>query len=107
MAFRFRRRFKFTEKTQSKKGIAASIVAFVLLVIYIVFIALAYQAKGTLSAYFGSVGVLAILVTIYNFVIVIQGMKEENSFQFFPRLALGLTILESIFWIGTYIIGFF
>lgn len=107
MAFRFRRRFKFTEKTQSKKGIIASAVAFALLVLYIVFIALAYQSVGTLSAYFGSVGVLAILITIYNLIIVVESLKEENSFQLFPRLALGLTILESALWIGTYIIGFF
>ena len=31
---------------------------------------------------------------------------REDSFQLFPRLGLGLTLLDMVCWIGTYIWGF-
>ena len=35
-----------------------------------------------------------------------QSLREEDSFQLFPRLGLGLTLLDMVCWIGTYIWGF-
>ena len=106
MAARRRNRFKFTEKTQSRKGIITLCVGSGLLILYIVFFELAFHNGGTLSTYFGSVGILALLATIVNFVFVIQSMREENSYQAIPRISLFVTILEAICWFGTYYIGF-
>ena len=49
---RKRNRYKFTEKKQSKKGIAALVVAILIEIIYIVFLNTAIRTNGGLSMYF-------------------------------------------------------
>ncbi len=107
MAFgkRKRNRFKFTEKKHSKKAIAATVLAIAILVLFGVFLVLAFQGNGNLSMYFGSVGVLAMLGALVTVVLSIQSMREEDSFPLFPRLSLGLSLLASFCWIGTYAMG--
>jgi len=105
MASRRRNHFKFTEKTQSIKGVIALCVAAVLLIVYLVLFGMAYKSYGQLTAYHGSVGVFAIVVTLINLIFVIQSMREENSYQLIPRCALGVTLLEGVLWIFTFAIG--
>lgn len=105
MRFHRKNRFKFTEKTQSRKGIAALVLAAVLLILYGIMVFLAYRSNGTLSPYYGSVGILAICFVIANMVLSIQSTMEENSFQLIPHMALILTVIAAICWIGTLIIG--
>lgn len=103
---RRRRSYKFTEKAHSKRAIAAFAVACILLILYFVFVYLAYRGNGGLSTYYGSVGVMAMLLSVVSFVVSITSFKEEDSFRLFPRLALLTSALSSICWVGTYVIGF-
>ena len=56
--------YKFTEKTHSKRGIAATVLAGILLIWYLMFVILAFRTDGGLSAYYGSAGVMAVLLSI-------------------------------------------
>ena len=107
MAFgkRKRNRFKFTEKKHSRKGILATLFGVVLIALYIAFVVLAFRSEGTLSMYFGSAGVLAIVGVILDLVLAAKSMKEENSFPLFPRLALVLAVIAAVCWLGTYMMG--
>lgn len=100
------KRFQFTEKTHSKKGMFALAVAAVILAVYIAFLFLAYRGAGTLSVYYGSAGVFALLGTFVALVLSIQSMREENSFHFFPGAALGVSLIDLFCWAGTYVYGF-
>lgn len=102
---RRRSSYKFTEKTHSKKGMVSTALSLLLLVLYIVFIELAFRSEGSLSMYYGSVGVMAMLASVVSAVIALSSMKEEDSFKLFPRLGLGLSILSMGCWIGTYVMG--
>ena len=84
---RKRNNFKFTEKTHSKKGIVSLAVAAVAILIYIVFIFLSYLGRGNLSAYYGSVGVFVMLVSVVSLVVAFMGLKEEDSFKIFSDVA--------------------
>lgn len=84
----------------------ATVLALALLVWYLLFLYFAFRQNGTLSAYYGSAGVVAMLATFIVLVIDIKSLKEENSFQLFPRLGLFLVVLDMICWIGTYVWGF-
>ena len=106
MRNRRRRGYKFTEKKHSRQGILATVLALALLVWYLVFLKLAFQGGGSLSAYYGSAGVVAMIATFVVLVIAAKSLREEDSFQLFPRLGLGLTLLDMVCWIGTYIWGF-
>ena len=77
--------YKFTEKTHSKRGIVATILALVLLVLYLVILELAFRANGGLSAYYGSIGVLAMLASVVVVVVAAGSLREEDSFRLLPK----------------------
>lgn len=106
MARRKRNSYKFTEKTHSKRAMLSLGIAGCSLCVYLVFIYLSYKVGGNLSAYYGSFGFLAMIAAFVAFGISLPSLKEENSFMFFPRLALAISVLSGICWIGTYISGF-
>ncbi len=101
-----RERFKFTEKRHSKKGIITMCAAIVLLMIWSLFLIFSYRTAGMLSMYYGSAGVLALIMSVLNFIFSVQSLFEENSFQFFPRIAVILSFLALAGWGTTYAFGF-
>lgn len=103
---RRRNRYKFTEKKQSKKGIAALAVALVSEIVYIVFLNAAYRGYGNLSMYFGSAGILMLGISLADFGFAIRSLFDEDSFMTFPRLAVFFSLIALISWGGTYVMGF-
>ena len=101
-----RRGYKFTEKTHSKRAIWTFIGASVLLLIYGTFVYMAYEGNGGLNMYFGSVGVIAMILSVINFGFSITTLKEEDSFMIFPRLSATASTLALLGWVGTYALGF-
>lgn len=84
----------------------ASLMAALLLVWYLVFVYLSFTQNGKLSAYYGSAGVMAMLLSFVTIVIAAGTFKEENSFKLFPRLGFFLSLLALLCWCGSYIWGF-
>lgn len=103
---RRRRSYKFTEKRHSKRAVTSFVLATITLVTYFVFVYLSYQSAGQLSAYFGAFGVLAMVVAVVSVVLAITTLKEEDSFTFFPRMAMITSIVSTLVWIGNYMQGF-
>ncbi len=103
---RKRNSYKFTEKTHSKRGIISLALSGVEVLLYLIFVYLAFRGAGNLSAYYGSVGVLAMLVSLVALVIAIMSLFEEDSFQIFPRLGFATSVIAAVCWLGTYINGF-
>ncbi len=98
--------YKFTEKSQSKKGIISFSVAAVLVLLYLIFVFLSFKEAGNLSTYYGSVGVLAMIFSIVTLIVSITSLLEEDTFKLFPRMAIGTSILAVFLWVGTYVMGF-
>ena len=94
---RKRRGYKFTEKTQSKKGIAAFGLAAISVCI------LVYGGNG--SMYLGSAGVCSMLLSFVAAAIAVQSLKEEESFKLFPYLGTVTSFLAAITWIAIYAAG--
>lgn len=78
----------------------------VLLGVYVLFIWTSYGNQGTLSVYYGSAGVFALLVCLVALVLALQSLGEENSFRLFPRAAFFVSLLALAGWGGTYALGF-
>ena len=97
---------KKKKKISTERIISVCAVILFFAVWYLVFLKLAFQGGGSLSAYYGSAGVVAMIATFVVLVIAAKSLREEDSFQLFPRLGLGLTLLDMVCWIGTYIWGF-
>ncbi|MCH5332671.1 MAG: hypothetical protein J1D89_01820 [Agathobacter sp.] len=106
MRRRRQRGYKFTEKTHSKRGIAATVLSVVLLGMLAAFLYLACVGDGNLSAYYGSAGVFAILLAVLAVLLAGKSLTEEDSFQGFPRMGLFLSLLNAACWIGLYVLGY-
>ena len=91
MAQRRRRKYgyKFTEKTQSKKGIAAFILAVLSIAIFIYVIVNSFHHGGNGSMY-----------------LAVMSLREEESFKLFPYMSTVLSFLAAGMWIAIYVIGF-
>lgn len=98
--------YKFTEKSQSPKGIICFAIAVALVLLYLIFVFLSFQEAGQLSMYYGSVGVLAMISSVVIWIVSITSLFEEDTFKLFPRLAIGISLFAMVLWIGTYILGF-
>ena len=72
--------------------------AHVLLALYGVFVHLAFRTEGSLSVYFGGVGVIAMLASLVVFFVAVGSLKEEDSFKLFPRLSSFLSLLVAVCW---------
>lgn len=101
-----RRSYKFTEKKHSKKAIAIWLTALLTLVAYLLFVFLSYKAAGQLSTYYGAFGVLIMLMAIVVMCLSFTTIKEEDTFQLFPRMAVVTSVLATLLWTGTYIGGY-
>lgn len=108
MAVRRRRKrgYKFTEKTQSKRGILSLILALGTIGVLVYVVANSFQKDGAGSMYLGSAGVTAMLVSLVSVVLAIMSLREEESFKLFPYLATVFSLLAAITWIAIYVIGF-
>ena len=105
MAQRRRRKYgyKFTEKAQSKKGIAAFFLAVLSIAIFIYVIVNSFHHGGNGSMYLGSAGVSSMLVAL---VLAVMSLREEESFKLFPYMSTVLSFLAAGMWIAIYVIGF-
>lgn len=102
---RRRKRFKFTERSHSKKGMIACLLSVAILIVYGVIVTQAFRTKGTLSAYYGSAGISLLVLSIGMVILSVQSLTEEDSYPLFPRLSLVTSILAVVCWGGTYALG--
>lgn len=103
---RRRGHYKFTEKTNSKKAFVSLGMAAVSILVYVVFVLLSFNEAGKLSTYYGSAGIIALILSVCAIVLAIQSMLEEDSFKKFPRLATVFSVIAVLIWGVTYGVGF-
>lgn len=106
MHTRHKRGYKFTDKKQSKRGIAAWILSVISLGVLIAVIACSFQDGGNGSMYLGSAGVSSMFVGVIALFNAIVSLREENSYRFFPYLATVCSFLAVGVWAALYIVGF-
>ena len=102
---RKRRGYKFTEKTQSQKGIAAFGLAAISVCILVYVVVNSFHHGGNGSMYLGSAGVCSMLLSFVAAAIAVQSLKEEESFKLFPSLGTVTSFLAAITWIAIYAAG--
>lgn len=102
---RKRSNYKFTEKKQSKRGIAGFVIAIVSIGIFGYVVWNSFLHDGAGSMYLGSAGVASLLLSVVAVVLAVMSLKEENSFKLFPYLATICSGLILATWIGLYIVG--
>ncbi len=97
MNFLFRRKYKFTDKKQSKRGMVSSALFLVAAILLIIGIYIAYSAKGKAGMSVGVLGIFSFLVSISGFGVGLKSFKDENVFFLFPWIG---TVGNAVIWIG-------
>ena len=95
------RKYKFTEKTLSKRGITALVLALLSLG-FVVMVVLAFRSAGNLSIYIACYGILAFFAALAAVILAIISLKEENSFRSIPYAATFLSVFSLLIWIAVY-----
>ena len=96
------RKYKFTEKTLSKRGITALVLALLSLVSFVVMVVLAFRSAGNLSIYIACYGILAFFCSISRSDSCNHKPEGGNSFRSIPYAATFLSIFSLLIWIAVY-----
>ncbi len=98
--------YTFTEKSHSRRGILALVLAILSVVIGIAMVVISFVHKGDGGAYLGSCGMLGMLTAAASFVLAVMSMRESKSYKLFPvaGLVAGLVALGG--WVAVYVMGF-
>ena len=83
MARRHRNGYRFTEKTHSKRGVAALFLSIISIGILVAAVVSSFDSRGNGSS-----------------------LGEENSFKLFPYLSTLCSLLITGIWVALYVIGF-
>ena len=97
--------YKFTEKTQSKRGFLSCILSGVSIAVFIYVIINSFHHGGNGSMYLGSAGVSSMLLALVAVVLAVMSLREADSFKLFPYLSTVMSFLAAGVWIAFDVIG--
>ena len=100
------RKYKFTEKTHSKRAFFATLASGTSLLVYALAVGFSAYRHGEENIYLGAIGIFFLLVALLGFSLAVQSLREENSFRRLPIVSLFLSILACGLWILSYCLGF-
>ncbi len=97
------RKYKFTNKKHSKRGLIASGLFLCSLLALAAGIYISFEEKGNGSMMVGVLGLLSFIVSAIGFVVGIKSFKEDEIFLLFPWIG---TVGSAVVWllIGTVIL---
>lgn len=100
-----RYKYAFAQKRHSQKGITSTVFAGISLGIFCIasLCSLAFHGKG--GMYLGALGLTAIGLSVYGFILGLRSFSEKNRDQLFCKIgALGNGLLM-IIWLALFLIG--
>ncbi len=100
-----KRRIKFSDKSHATKGILATILGTISLVLMIVLVIISYSEKGDAGIYVGSIGLVAFVMAIIGLITGISSFKERERYYLFSKIGSLLSAMIIVLWIAIYIIG--
>jgi hypothetical protein len=102
-----KKNIKFTDRNHAVNGIISTILGGISLVLMLVLVLLSYSQAGNAGVYTGSIGLVAMIVSIVGLFVGISSFKERESYYLFSKIGSLLNIMIITFWIAIYVIGTF
>ena len=100
------RKYLFTSRKISYKGIVSAIAGFISLLSFFVILSIVLGAGGNADARMGAAGCVSLLFSAAGFGIGIYSLTEKETFRFFPWLGTVISFLALVFWGGVVYVGF-
>lgn len=100
-----KRKYKFTDKNQSRQGIISSIIGAVSVLLIVGMIAVAYMQNGQTGKWIAIPGILVLLLAVTGLYHGFLGTKEEDTYHLFPWLGCGMNGIVLAAFVLIYIVG--
>lgn len=100
-----RRRYKFTDKNQSRKGILSSVIGVTALLLTGGMVAAAYMEYGQAGRLIAVLGFAALLLALAGLYHGFLGLGEEDTYKGFPYVGCVLNTLVLLAFAGIYMLG--
>ena len=100
-----RKMYSFEERRHSQMGITSTVLGIVAVIIILALIYVAAYYKGNGGAYLGSIGITAIVITIYGLICGLRSFKEKNKIYTFSKIGSLLNGILIAGWIGLILLG--
>lgn len=96
------RAYKFTSKSQSQKGIMATVLGIIAMVSFFVSNMDSFKVHGEATARSGAVGLVSMIFSLVGLIAGILSLREEDKFILFPGCGTVICIISTLCW--TYIL---
>ena len=100
-----KRKYKFTRKVQSGRGIASTVIGMLTLLMTSGMIAAAYIQSGQAGKIIAVVGFAAMLLSVLGLYYSVCGIRQEDSYRLFPWTGFVLNWLTLAAYIMIYRLG--
>lgn len=97
--------YTFTEKSHSKRGILALVLAVLSLVLGIAMVVISFVHNGSGNVYLGSSGMLGLLLAATAFTLAVLSMREDKSYKLYPMAGLIAGLIALAGWLAVYMVG--
>ncbi len=101
----FTRKYLFTSKKTSYKGVASFIAGAISFLTFLVVISLVLKTGGNAGPRLGATGFVSLIFSAAGVIIGIVSLVEKETFRLFPRLGTGLSLFTLILWGGVIYVG--
>lgn len=100
-----KRRYKFTDKNQSRQGIISSVIGTLALLLTAGILAAAYMQSGRAGKIIAIPGFLALLLSLAGLYYGIRGVREEDTYRLFPWLGCIVNGIILAAYVMVYVLG--
>lgn len=97
--------YTFTEKSHSKRGILALVLALLSIASGIAMVVISFVHKGNGSVYLGSCGILGLLLAVTSFTLAVLSVREDKSYKLYPMAGLIAGLIALVGWLAVYMVG--
>lgn len=101
----FKRKYLFTSRKTSYKGIASFIAGALSLVSFIIIISIVLKKGGDADLRLGATGFVSACISAAGFVLGLVSLFEKETFRLFPRLGTFVSLLTLFLWGGVMYVG--
>ena len=92
-----RRRFIYSNKEHTKKGIFSSLLALISFATLIFLIVMSYRAKGDISPTFGAVAFICTMFSSLGIIIGLMGKNEPDKYYLFSYIGIVWNVIDLLF----------
>lgn len=102
---RKRKRKIYTDKKHAVKGIIATILAVVALIVFAGIVYISFSQKGAADIRIASMALISILLGIIGLILGLMSFRGENNYKLFSQIGSFLNVFVLVLWGMIYLIG--